>query len=381
MAAISKAAFANNWIGFALNEYLFRSTLGDLAEIQQGKYLSPNEMVSNPSEQNPVSVVGGNKVLGYTEKSTKQRRMPLVTCRGSNCGLVQYPREPVWVSNNAMAFDTGNQEQNDFLYILLRSIDFGDIITGSAQPQITKQPLAAKEVLLPDRKYWGAISELVSSIDDKVESNRRIIPVVLRLIRAKVDQALSYGFEERPVSSLAFFVNGGAFTKGATGSGRMVLRIAELNKGPGPSTIYNDIDVPLEKLARPGDILMSWSGSLGLYRWTRAEAIVNQHIFKVLPKELPAWLVFDRVDAAMPVFQALAADRATTMGHIQRGQLDTTTVPLPSATRLEEMNEEMSSLWERLLIAEREVHLLEEIRQALLPELLSGRIRVGELSE
>ncbi len=336
-------------------------------------------MADSPSADNPIPVVGGNKVLGYTQTPTKRRRMPLVTCRGSNCGLVQYPPEPVWVSNNAMALDTGNQEDNDFLSILLSSLDFGDVITGSAQPQITKQPLASKKVYLPDRKYWSAISDFIGALDDKIASNRRIIAVILALLRARIEKSLSFGAEERPVSSLGSFVNGGAFTKGASCTGRMVLRIAELNKGPGPSTIYNDIDVPEDNLARPGDILMSWSGSLGVYRWTRAEAIINQHIFKVIPKELPTWLVFDRVDAAMPVFKALAADRATTMGHIQRGQLNTTTVQIPLASRLEEMREDTDSLWGRLLISDREVHLLEEIRQVLLPELLSGRIRLEEV--
>src|SRR2546429_286201 len=82
---------------------------------------------------------------------------------------------------------------------------------------------------------------------------------------------------ERPVSSLATFVNGGAYTNGATGSGRIVIRIAELNRGTGPSTVYNDIDVPDDRTARTGDLLMAWSGSLGVYVWLGPEAIVNQH--------------------------------------------------------------------------------------------------------
>lgn len=140
--------------------------------------------------------------------------------------------------------------------------------------------------------------------------------------------------------------------------------------------MYNDIDVPDEKVARAGDILMSWSGSLAVYRWFRDEAIVNQHIFKVIPTGYPAWLVFDRLDAVMPIFRGVAADKATTMGHIQRGHLESTNVEIPVGPEIEQLNEMLSPLWGRLLSAEREVVRLTELRDALLPELLSGRMRV-----
>ena len=156
----------------------------------------------------------------------------------------------------------------------------------------------------------------------------------------------------------------------------MVIRIAELNSGPGGSTVYNDIQVPDAKTARAGDLLMAWSGSLGVYRWYRDESIINQHIFKVVPDKYPAWLVFDRLEAVMPVFRALAADRATTMGHIQRGHLTSTTVSVPTGAAIAQLDKELAPLWERLLLAERENLRLSRLRDTLLPELLSGRLRV-----
>ena len=180
--------------------------------------------------------------------------------------------------------------------------------------------------------------------------------------------------------NLGAYVNGGPYTKGASGSGRMVIRIAELNTGPGPSTVYSDIGVPQDRTARAGDILMSWSGSLGVYRWFRDEAIVNQHIFKVLPKDgYPAWLVFDRLDAIMPAFQRIAKDKATTMGHIQRGHLETTQVAVPSPPVIKELDFRVTPLWDRLLLAERESLKLASLRDTLLPELLSGRVRIAEV--
>lgn len=262
------------------------------------------------------------------------------------------------------------------MYAEERTWSYQNRSTGIANFQF-EHFLDTEKVRLPDRHIQKEIAATLGALDEKIESNQAIVEAAPSLIRALVQEALAVRGPEIPVSNLASFVNGGAYTKGASGSGRMVLRIAELNSGPGGSTVYNDIEVPDEKTARAGDILMSWSGSLGVYRWFRDEAIINQHIFKVIPTNYPAWLVFDRLDAVMPVFQGIAKDKATTMGHIQRGHLDATRVEIPEDDAIAELGAVVEPLWERLLLAERENVMLASLRDALLPQLLSGRVRVS----
>jgi type I restriction enzyme S subunit len=254
-------------------------------------------------------------------------------------------------------------------------------VEGSTVPRIMLTDYPRFPIAVPRLVEQQAIAATLGALDDKIESNQRIGTIVPELVAALVSEAVGVDAELVPVSSLARFVNGGAYTKGASGSGRMVIRIAELNSGPGPSTVYNDLDVPADKVARPGDLLMSWSGSLDIYRWARPEAIINQHIFKVMPNALPAWLVHDRLKSVMPTFQAIAKDKATTMGHIQRGHLEATAVPMPSPEAIDRLDEALGPLWERLLHAEQEVLRLASLRNVLLPELLSGRLRVREAIE
>src|SRR5699024_5723798 len=106
------------------------------------------------------------------------------------------------------------------------------------------------------------IAHILGTLDDKIESNQRLADIIPRLLGAKIDEAMSSESSRdlASISSLARFVNGGAYTKGASGAGRMVVRIAELNSGPSGTTVYSDIEVPEDKIARSGDILMSWSG-------------------------------------------------------------------------------------------------------------------------
>lgn len=267
-----------------------------------------------------------------------------------------------------------------FLAAVIGSKPFTDYVisvqTGSAVPHISGGQIGNFELRLPPLAEQRAIAATLGALDAKIEWNRRLIDLIPQIIRARVLEALAKHSVSSPVSALASFINGGAYTKGAAGFGRMVIRIAELNSGPGGSTVYNDIEVPDAKTARAGDILMAWSGSLGVHRWYRDEAIVNQHIFKVIPTGYPAWLVYDRIEAAMPVFRGLAADKATTMGHIQRGHLSSTEVDVPIPAALNELDAEISPLWERLLLAERENLRLAALLDTILPELLSGRISV-----
>lgn len=233
----------------------------------------------------------------------------------------------------------------------------------------------ALHALVPERTVQDAIVGVLRALDDKIAANDFLIRTADELARVQFRAACA---DEAPLSSLAQFVNGKAFTKDATGTGRVVIRIAELNSGLGNSTVHNDIEVADEHLARPGDLLFAWSGSLTAARWYRPEAIVNQHIFKVIPDGgVPMWLVNQAVHAKLDEFKAIAADKATTMGHIQRHHLDQP-VRIPNTEATRRVDGLMSGLWDRALAAEVESLTLTEVRDQLLPLLMSGKVRVRD---
>ena len=240
----------------------------------------------------------------------------------------------------------------EWVALCLRSQDVQERILArvntTVQTTLNLKDLRDLPIVLPPSAELRRLASLARALDNKMESNRALLGVVLQLMSAEMHAATRYsGAKDAPVTTLARFVNGGAYTKGATGSGRMVLRIAELNSGPGRSTVYTKLEVPDDKTARAGDLLMSWSGSLDIYRWTREEAIINQHIFKVIPNDLPAWLVHDRLKEVMPIFQSIAKDKATTMGHIQRGHLESTSVLMPSSEQIARLDASLGPLWDR----------------------------------
>src|SRR5664280_73593 len=258
---------------------------------------------------------------------------------------------------------------------------------GSVQLNLSAGAISNVLVPLPPLAKQQAITEVLGALDDKIECNDRLARIADErwtdeLTQAlngwDVDDLLPSGWSRESLSSVARFVNGRNFTKDATGTGRMVIRIAELKSGPGRSTVYNEIDVPSDHVARPGDLLFAWSGSLTVQRWFRPEAIVNQHIFKVIPhSDIPTWLVHGYLLKLLPWYRQIAAGKATTMGHIQRHHLDEP-VPLPDAATRNALDERCAPLWHRALAAEQESLGLAQLRDTLLPRLLSGELRVRD---
>ncbi len=135
-------------------------------------------------------------------------------------------------------------------------------------------------------------------------------------------------------------------------------------------------NVPPEYVIGDGDVLFSWSGSLEVELWCGGRGALNQHLFKVTSANFPKWFYFLWTRYHLPAFQAIAAGKATTMGHIQRRHLSDAEVFIPTDAELEKMNSQMSSIIEKMIANNLESRSLAALRDALLPKLLSGGLRV-----
>lgn len=222
------------------------------------------------------------------------------------------------------------------------------------------------------------IASVLSGLDDLIEKEQDLAAEIDGLWRALLRDSLNET-ERRPLSELAAFVNGKNFTRDATGTGLPVIRTPEVRTGPGTSTVWNDVSAGTDNQASVGDILFVWSGSLLVGRWLWETGLVNQHVFKVLPKDnVPPWVVYWSIEQLMASFLGIAADKATTMGHIKREDLDRE-VDLPPRRRWAELDAVIGPLWDEALQARLQAASLGRMRDELLPLLMSGKVRVQDL--
>jgi type I restriction enzyme S subunit len=132
------------------------------------------------------------------------------------------------------------------------------------------------------------------------------------------------------LGDVAEFVNGAAFSEADwSETGMKIIRIQNLTDSRKP---FNRTERKIKDSVRvrPGDLLVSWSATLGVFEWLDSEdALLNQHIFRVVP---------DPTQVAKPylrhVLQIAVADmerhvHGATMKHINRGEFLGMQIPLP----------------------------------------------------
>ena len=188
------------------------------------------------------------------------------------------------------------------------------------------------------------------------------------------------GWAVRSLDSIADYLNGLALQKfpPSEDSWLPVIKIAQLRKGDTVGADRAGRNIKPEYVIQNGDVLFSWSGSLEVVIWCGGEGALNQHLFKVTSAEFPKWFYYLWTRHHLPDFQQTAASKATTMGHIQRKHLTEAKVVVPSAEVLQEAGAFIAPLLDRWLSNAEQAQTLTQLRDTLLPRLISGQLRLPE---
>jgi type I restriction enzyme S subunit len=188
------------------------------------------------------------------------------------------------------------------------------------------------------------------------------------------------GWDVRNLDDIARFLNGLALQKYPLKGDEAlsVIKIAQLRAGNTDGADQASADIPPDYVVEDGDVLFSWSGSLECVLWTGGRGALNQHLFKVTSSNYPKWLFYLWIHQHLESFRHIAASKATTMGHIQRHHLSAAKIVLPPAPVLKMADQQISPLIEAILHNDLESRILRNTRDALLPKLISGELRVKD---
>lgn len=258
-----------------------------------------------------------------------------------------------------------------------------NIIGGSAQPGANAQQFADYELLLPPLPEQKCIAEVLSSLDDKIDllhrNNKTLEQLAETLFRQWFIEEAEESWEEKSLDQIAEYLNGLALQKFPAEKGQPTLpaiKIREMNQGITEATDRVSCNIPQKYIIENGDILFSWSGSLDVIIWKGGTGALNQHLFKVSSDIYPNWLIYFATKHFLPEFRDIANDKATTMGHIQRGHLTQSTLKLPDFETIERYDRIISGPFNKIIKNKVQIQKLENLRDTLLPKLMSGEVRV-----
>lgn len=201
-----------------------------------------------------------------------------------------------------------------------------------------------------------------------------------RLIESELGE-IPEGWEMRSLDSIANYLNGLALQKFPPESETEflpVIKIAQLRAGNTNGADKASTQIKPEYVVVDGDVLFSWSGSLEVEVWNGGRGALNQHLFKVTSNEVPKWFYFFATRQHLSDFRAIAAGKATTMGHIQRKHLTDARIAVAPPESMKKFDAIIASQFDQLVSNAQQSRSLAQLRDTLLPKLISGELRVPD---
>ena len=131
-------------------------------------------------------VFGANGKIGFYSEYNHEEPTILITCRGATCGVVNISEPKSYVTGNAMALDNLNEQCADlrFVYHALVARGFRDAITGTAQPQITRDSLRRVSLRLPPLSEQRRIADILDKADAIRRKRKQAIALTDQLLRS-----------------------------------------------------------------------------------------------------------------------------------------------------------------------------------------------------
>lgn len=196
-------------------------------------------------------------------------------------------------------------------------------------------------------------------------------------------EELPEGWSKGSLIDIADYLNGLAMQKYRPTNGEQgipVLKIKELRQGMcDDSSELCSPNIKPEYIVSNGDVIFSWSGSLLVDFWCGGTCGLNQHLFKVTSSKYDKWFYYAWTKHHLAKFITLASAMATTMGHIKRGELANSEVLIPSIDDYSYIGGLLQPMYD-MIIANREENVsLANLRDELLPQLMSGELDVSSI--
>ena len=390
-----------------------KTIVGKFAPFIYGKSLPKKRQVSSGD----VPVFGSNGIVGYHDTALTDGPTIIIGRKGT-IGKIHYSSVPCWPIDTTFFITDSNIKRLRFKYYMLKSLGLEHMNSDSAVPGLNRDEAHACEIQPHSPKTQYSISHILSTLDDKIELNRKMSETLEAItqalfkswfidfdpVRAKMKgldtvlpQNIAHIFPERfveseigkipegwkvkPLDKIADFHNGLALQRHRPQGDEdwlPVVKIAQLRSGKAESGEKSTANIQPESIINDGDVVFSWSGTLMVKIWCGGRAALNQHLFKVTSTKFPKWFFMHCIRSHLLGFQTIAAGKATTMGHIRRHHLSEAMCVVPDSQFLAEADGLLSLLLEKSISLHVQSRTVSAIRDALLPRLISGRLRVKD---
>jgi type I restriction enzyme S subunit len=359
-----------------------KRTLSDLIELQRGHDLPTQER-----KPGPIPIIGSFGVTGTHGEAKYTGPGVAIGRSGASIGQATFVDEPYWPLNTCLFVKNFNGNDPRWIYRLLDGIDFTAFNSGSAQPSLNRNFLRNIPVAVPPLDEQRAIAEVLGSLDDKIAANTKLAQTSANLAQALFAGSMDAADHEVALSEVTELLSRGVAPKYSDGEDAVLVlnqkcvRDQRVNLDPARRTLTSKVRG--DKMLRMDDVLVNSTGqgTLGrVARWTNSVSVtVDSHI--TIARFDPA-----KVDPVCAGMALLAAQKtieelgegSTGQTELSRTELGKLRMRLPDRSLQAELGHRIKSMSEMETAYLRENQTLATTRDALLPQVMSGKLRVKD---
>ena len=375
--------------------------LGEITNMKNGK--------KRPQSNGVFPVYGGNGIMDYSDSYNAENAI-IVGRVGAYCGCVYKCDGKCWVSDNAISVFAKDIVDTQFLYYLMTTVDFHHHHIGGAQPLMTQDIIGDFTVSIPPLSVQNQIVHILKSFDDKIEVNRQINDNLEQQAQALfkswfvdfepfrdgefVDSELGmipkgwavnklneicHNITDGVHNTVKDDIDGSYYLLSAKNIKRGLLEISKNDRKINKETF--------EKLRRrtkleKGDILLTSVGTIGellLLKSAPANYEFQRSVAIIKPNKdiVNSSYIYESLKARINDVKNLAH------GAVQQcifiGDLKDFKLIVAPNCLIQKFNELVSNLYEIIESINDESFHLAELRDTLLPRLMSGELKVNDV--
>lgn len=277
---------------------MIKTPLFEICRPKQWKTISSKDL-----SDTGYPVYGANGIIGFHSEYNHESPTILITCRGATCGTINVSLPYSYINGNAMALDDLDENKANINYIsyFLKHRGLTDVISGSAQPQITRESLQSVKIPLPSLEEQRRIALILDQADGLRQKRQQAIEKLDQLLQATFidmfgDPILNTKNwpSDKKLGDIADIVSG--ITKGRKITGKSLreipyLAVSNVQDKYLNLSVIKTIEASDEEIERyklqQGDLLLTEGGDpdkLGrgtLWNNEVDECIHQNHVFRV----------------------------------------------------------------------------------------------------
>lgn len=348
-----------------------RTSWGAVADLRYGKALRDYR-----TQMGRVRVFGTNGAVGYTDVAQATGPGVIIGRKGAYRG-VHYSPGDYWVIDTAFYLAPKRPLDLRWAYYSLQLADINGLDSGSAIPSTTRESFGSLAALVPSLPEQQRIAQVLGALDDKIAANTALAATADEWLQSRYRHAVRAGAVEAPLIK-EFVIDFGEPFGGAhfvdPGIGRPLIRIRDLKTFE--SQVWTTESRPREVVVQAGDIVVGMDAEFRATTWLGEPGLLNQRVCRFSHPSLGRALVREAIRT--PLAEVESEKSATTVIHLNKSDIARKSAILPDHEAIASFESEAEPVFAARVALAAENRTLIATRDALLPQLMSGRLRVRD---